>query len=424
VFADVAGRAFIALPLMAASILLGLLALGALVIARQHKALGKPLLLAAAMTVSGVAAAAIVSFAATFLRAGDFWRAYPLVTYMAVYAVLLLAMAAIWMRWGRRFERERMRAAAWLLILAAGCLLSLAVPGAVIFFLIAPAVALAGMALRRRIPVAGQVLVAAAAAIHLLMFAQLLALIEMLLVDGPLWAVAPLAALATLPVLVEMDRARSRLALPALAAVGAALWTAALLIPRASADRPAAFTIDYYRDDARKAAHWAVASKQAPLPRDYPGEWRKGVFAYNGRTRWVSPAPLLETPAPVARVIESTPVGRGRRVQLALSPGGAQAVSIRFPKGTPVLALGVPGAALAIPKTGEPEAAILRCSGRACDEFGVEVLLGNRAPVRAELFAARFSLPPQGRALAAARPRNSHPQYAPDSSIRMRSVRF
>ena len=56
-------------------------------------------------------------------------------------------MAAIWARWGGSFERERMRAAAWLLILIFGAALSLALPGATIFFLIAPAIALAGIAL-------------------------------------------------------------------------------------------------------------------------------------------------------------------------------------------------------------------------------------------------------------------------------------
>ena len=61
---------------------------------------------------------------------------------------MLAAMAAIWARWGAGFGRERMRAAAWLLILIFGAALSLALPGATIFFLIAPAIALAGIALR------------------------------------------------------------------------------------------------------------------------------------------------------------------------------------------------------------------------------------------------------------------------------------
>ena len=424
VFTDLAGRSFIALPLFVGAILLGLLLLGAFVTAKRRQALGKPLLLVAAMGAVGIVAAVAVSIAATVLRPGDFWRAFPLVTYLGVYAVLLTAMAAIWLRWGGRFERERMRAAAWLFILIAGCLLGIAVPGAIIFFLIGPAVALAGIALRRRMPAPGRVLIASAAIIHFLMIAQQLALIEMLLIDGPLWAVAPLAALAVLPFTIEIDSAASRPAVLALTVASVGLWTAALIVPSASAERPAAFTIDYFRDDARKKAHWAIASKQAPLPEGFPGKWRKGVLEYNGRTRWIAPAPMVELPNPRARIVEIAPVGAGRRVQLALSPGGAQSVSIRFAKGTPVLALGLPGAPLPIPEAGEPKTAILRCSGRACDTFGIEVVLGDRKPVRALLFATRFALPPHSQPLVAARPANSHPQYGPDSSIRMRAVRF
>jgi hypothetical protein len=99
-------------------------------------------------------------------------------------------------------------------------------------------------------------------------------------------------------------------------------------------------------------------------------------------------------------------------------------MSIRFAKGTPVRALGLPGLPLQLPKNGEPEKATLRCSGRTCDGLQVEVLLGSTAPVRAELFATRFALPAEGRPLAAARPANAHPQYAPDSSIRRRLVAF
>ena len=84
----------------------------------------------------------------------------------------------------------------WELLLF-GAALSLALPGAMIFFLLAPTLALAGIGLERRAPAFGTGLMVAAALLQLLMFAELLALIEMLLIDGPLWAVTPLAALAT-----------------------------------------------------------------------------------------------------------------------------------------------------------------------------------------------------------------------------------
>ena len=175
-----------------------------------------------------------------------------------------------------------MRAAAWLLILILGAALSMALPGAIIFFLIGPAIALAGIALRSRL------LVALAIFVQFLMFAEMLALIEMLLIDGPLWAVAPFAALAALPAFVEIDTDGLRPALALLAVAAASLWMAALVVPRSNAERPLSFSIDYFRDADRKTASWGIASKQAPLPATFPGKWRKGVLPFNGRTRWIS----------------------------------------------------------------------------------------------------------------------------------------
>ena len=421
VFTDFAGRAFFRLPLLVAAIALGLLLIVASVLAWRKKALGRPLLVTAGTTIAGIAAAGIVSTAATLIRPGDFWRATPLVTYTAVYAVLLAAMVAVWMRWGRRIGRERMRAAAWLLILIVGAAASLALPGATIFFLIAPALGLIAAALRGR---AATAIALVAIVVQFLMFAELLALIEMLLIDGPLWAVAPLAALAALPAIVELDADDLRPALALLVVTAIGMWIAALVLPRASADRPAAFTIDYFRDADKKTANWAVASKQAPLPEGFPGEWRKGVLPYNMRTRWVAKAPLLGTPAPAAKIVGSAPAGNGRRVRIALSAAGANAVAIRFPEDVPLRALGKPGQLEPIPATGEPRKASLRCSGRSCDGFVVEALLGDRKPIEVEVFATRFLLPPEGKPLQAARPANAHPQYAPDSTITLERARL
>ena len=424
VFTDIGGRAFIRLPSIVAGGLLVLLLVVGVAFAWQEKALGKSLLVAAGMSMAGVGASAFVAFVATMVRAGDFWRAYPLVTYLAVYAVLLAAMSAVWARWGRGADRGRMRAAAWLLILIVGAALSVALPGATIFFLLAPAVALAGIAVSRRSPGAGTMLLSLAALIQFVMFAELLALIEMLLIDGPLWAVAPLAALASLPVLVEIGHARFRPALALLVVSAIGLWTAALSLPRSSAERPASFSIDYFRDADHRSANWGIASKQAPLPRAFAGQWRKDVLPYNGRTRWVSTAPVIDTPLPDARLISNEPAGTGRRIRIALSPGGGNAVTIRFAKTAKLIALGLPAAPERLPAKGQPEKATLRCSGRSCDGFVIEALLADRAPIEAELFSYRFSLPAEGRKLEAARPAHSIPQYSPDETVTLKRFRF
>lgn len=423
-FTDLGGRVLLRLPLTAAVAALAILLATAFLLAWRRTALGKSLLVAAAMVIGGSLVAAVVSFMATMLRPGDFWRAYPLVAYLAVYATLLAAMSAIWARWGRSLDRTRLRAAAWLLILVVAALLSALLPGATIFFLVAPAMALIGIALGPRAPTAASMLVIAATVVQFLMLAEFLALIELLLIDGPLAAVALLAAIAALPAIVEVDASGSKPAVIALAVAAVALWIVALVMPRASAERPLGFSIDYFRDAEANTAKWGIATKQAPLPGNFPGQWSKEVLPYNARTRWASPAPLVETPVPAARLIATEPAGAGRRIRLALSPGGGNSVAIRFPKDAKVLALGPAGGPLPIPAKGEPEKPLLRCTGRACDGLQVEIVLGDRRPVEAELFSTRFGLPPQGQALVTARPSKAIPQYAPDQTITMAHIKL
>lgn len=424
VFTDIAGRAFIRLPLGIAAAILALLLIVALFQAWRRKALGRPLLLAAGMLFGASIVAGLVTLVAGLFRAGDFWRAYPLVAYLAVYAVLVAAMAAIWSLRGDGLSRERMRAAAWLLILIFAAALSAALPGATIFFLIAPALGLVGIALADRSPAAATLFAVAAIIVQFVMLGQLLALVEMLLIDGPLWAVVPLAAVAALPAIIECDPDRLRPALLVLAVAAAGLWLAALIIPRASAERPLAFTIDYFRDVQNNSASWGVADKQASLPAHFPGRWHKGVLPYNRLPRWIAPAPLLATPVPSARLIANQPDGAGRRVRLELSRGGADALAIRFPEKAKLLAVGLPDGPIAIPAKGEPDKALLRCAGRSCDGLVIEAVLADRAPIVAELFSTQFRLPPQGRPLAAARPANAIPQYSPDQAITLTRIRL
>lgn len=423
VFTDIAGRVFLHLPLTTAALLLGLLVIAALLLAWHRRALGRPLLAVIAMVVGGTAAASLAAIMLNLMRPGDFWRAYPLVPYLALYAVLILVMSILLARIGN-VGRERLRAASWVLVLLVGTALSLALPGAIIFFLLAPALGIAAIALQDRAPRVALLIAGAAATLQFVMFAEMLALVEMLLIDGPLWAVAPLAALAVLPALAELDAARLRpaLVLTGLGAIG--LSVSALAIPRSSTERPLGFSIDYYREASFGTANWAIATKQAPLPQHFPGSWRADTLPYNGRTRWIAKAPLIATPVATARLVASAPAGKGRRIRIALSPGGGDSVSIRFPESADVLAMGLPGAAVAIPADGLPTKPALRCTGRSCEGLVIEAVLANPRPVTVELYSTRFGLPPQAAPLIAARPRNAIPQYAPDSTITRSHVKL
>ena len=420
VYADIAGRVLLRLPLALAALLLGGLLLASGALAWRSKALGRPF----GSVIGAVAAAIVTAFATSFLaglvRPGDYWRAIPLVPYLAVYASLLAAELGV-LRWlGSRAEPGQVRAASWLLVLLSGAALSLLVPGATIFFLAGPALALAGLA----IPRARTPLLWAGAVIQLVMFAELLASLEILLVDGPLWAVAPLASLGALPFLAEIAHRPARNAVIALSALAAILWAAAFAIPRSNAERPLAFTLDYVRDDARRRAYWAVASKQAPMPPgwDKVGHWERGILPYSGRTRWLAPAPVIDIPAGSLRKLGETRDGDGRIVRLQLGSGGGNALMLRFDKGVAVTAMGLPGAMQRVDPGAEAEPSILRCSGRSCDGLVVELRLSGTKPVAARLVTARFALPLQSAPITAMRPANSQPQYGPDSSIRIAEV--
>jgi len=418
-YADLGGRMLMTLPYLAGVVLLFLLVVGLGIMAKREKATGRALGACAAAVAGGIAAAFVTSFFAALFRAGDYWRATPLVAYLAVYAAMLAAMVALLGWVGRRVERERLQAASWLLIVLFGALLSLAVPGSIIFFLVAPAIALLGLA----IPKARTWFLWIAAIVQLVMCGELLASIEMLLIDGPLWAVAPLAALAALPFLAEASDAKWKQPAAVFAGLALVLWVGALMMPRSTAERPLAFTIDYVRDDVDRKSHWAVASKQAPLPASWNsmGPWDRGILPYSGRTRWLAKAPDLDIPTASVTKLGEVVHGDRRLIRLRLDRGGADAMAIRFDKDAPVLAMGLPGATWQL-ETGKPEPSILRCTGRSCDGLVVDVELATPKPAEAELIATRFALPPEGAKLESKRPQNSHPQYGPDSSVRITSA--
>ena len=426
VFTDIAGRGFVSLPLVVAAVLLVALLLATALVAYRRGAIGRPLGAVTGAVFASLLVVALIVELAALIRAGDYWRAHPIIAYLAVYATLLTVESALLARFARSFDRDRLRIAAWLLILLFGGLASLALPGATIYFLAAPLLAFVAMLVGKMKSLA-TALFWAAALVQLLLFAELLALIEMLLIDGPLSAVTPLAALAALPFLIEvMPGAKPRGAVLVMTLVAIGLWTAAMVMPRTSEERPGAFTINYVRDDVRGTTKWAVASKQAPLPGSWDrfGQWRGKLMPHNGRRRWVAEAPVIDVPRPAIRLLSSVADGKGRLVRLAIGRGGGDATALKVAKDVPVVAMGLPGRTRLIPRDAEPGPAFLDCTGRSCDGLVLEVRLADRKTVKAELIGTRFGLPEEGKALAAARPADTHPQYAPDSSIRIRGVTF
>ena len=412
IYTDVAGLFLLKLPLLVGGLLLGGLVVVALALVHRREA-WKPLGWVALSFVASIIVAAILATLVGTIRPGDYWRGYPWVPTLAVAATVLAVQA--WLI--GRADRTQLRLAAWALVLLIGAAISLFMPGATIFFLIAPALGLLGLKWR--------VLAWAGALVQLIMLGELVALIELTLIDGPVWAVAPLIALIVLPFLAELGRS-SRSAHMMFPVIAIAFWAAALLIPRATADRPQAMTIDHIQDERRGESHWSIATKQAPLPSSFDrfGPWRSGPVPYNKRPRWLAQAPLMEGARGGLSLVANT-VGNGNRsLRLRLDRAGADAILLRFDDKTPVLAMGLPGQLQSIDDKADKGPSILRCTGRRCDGLEVEIILGSTEPVMAMLVATRFAPPPEAAPLIAAMPLYAQPQYGPPSQTRVRAVRL
>lgn len=420
-YADLLGRRLVAIPLWLSGAALAALFLLFLWLAQKRRAgLG----LAAATIAVALADAAILGFlgqwAVGLFRDGEWWRAHPQVSALALCASALATGLAALLVLGRRLARDRLRLAFWLLFLILGAGLSLAAPGASIFFLAPPLVAGAAMLAGRWERPAALV----AWALLFLSWAPILHQAEILLDMDRGWMFAPVAGLLVLPVLIELKPLAARM--PTSAAVAAILllplagWTAAALAPAYSPERRQAFGIEYVREPGR--ARWMVVNDGAPVP--LPG-FEAGVeVPWSARKRWTGPAPALPVEPPRLEKIAERVVADGRLLTLRLASGGAEMLLLRAEPHAGLRAVRVGGKVRRFGRGKPDEDFVLRCHGRSCDGLVLDLLVASRSPVEAVLAGSRRGLPDAAAPLLAARPRNAAPQYNPDATIALTRVRL
>jgi hypothetical protein len=426
IYADLAGRTLIVLPMTVGLVLLGSVLLFFLFQARRRRALAGPLLaMTAALTGAGAAAFA-GHFLIQLLREGDYWRAYPQVTASAVYASALAAAIAALLLLARGAEPRQLRAAFWLLFTGLGAAICAVAPGAAIFFLLPPLVAAGGMAAGAWNGWAERTGALAAAFLLFLSFGPALALFEMLMNDDPQWIFAPLGAAIMLPFLIELRPLLSRLPRPRViaAAFGLAIlaWIAAAVTPAYSADRQQLFTIEYVWDAAAGSGRFAVNNDGAPVP--YDARWERAEMPHTTRLRWAAPAPAAPVLAPSATMVAQQPVAGGRRVRLRLAANGAQTVTLLAPAAANLRAAGSGGFLRRLDRGDERGEYRLRCVGRACDGAVFDIVLGTRQPVEFTLIGTRSGLPAVAAPLVQARPEHARAQYGPDATIAVTKVRL
>ncbi|MEA3054116.1 MAG: hypothetical protein QOG72_3019 [Sphingomonadales bacterium] len=418
-YVDLLGRALVVLPMA-----LGLALLAALLVlfgwlAWRRRGGALP---AAAIVAVGLVDAAILGFvgekAAGMLRAGEFWRAHPQATSLALYLAALAACVATLLVLAPAFARDRLRIGFWLLFLLSGAGLSFVVPGTAIYFLAPPLVAGAGMVAGRwERPAA-----LAAWALLFLIWGPLLHLGEILLDLGNGWIFATLAAVIMWPLVIEMKPLLVRLprkgALAAVFAVAVLGWGGALLEPAYSENRKQAFGIEYGWDQAEARGRWLVINDGAPLPAGFGTAFERGVeVPWSGRKRWAAPAPGRPIEPPRVEVVAQRATAAGRLLTLRLATNGAETVLLRAKPEAGLLAVRAGGRVRRFGGSRPRDDYVLRCLGRSCDGVRIELLVGARTPVEAIVMGVRSGLPAAAAPLVRARPRLAAPQYSPDSSI-------
>ena len=203
IFMDVSGRMLIALPLVAGVVLLAglLIAFGWLAWRRGGIVRG-----AAFFVGTAVLSALITWLMVTligFARPGMFWRAFPVWTHLATYASVIAAGTMLIATLGRSASVRQLRVGHWLMFLLLGAAIGAVAPGGIVYFLFPPLILLIGIAAGRFWPKAEAVAAIVAIAFLYFTWGELLALLEELINQGPMWLFAPLGALILLPALIE-----------------------------------------------------------------------------------------------------------------------------------------------------------------------------------------------------------------------------
>jgi hypothetical protein len=426
IYMDVLGLLLIEMPQAAGLALLGLLLFFFAVTSWRRCALGRPLVTVIAAMGAGLVLAWLGQLALGLVRAGDYWRAWPIAITTAVYACAVAGILLALRLSARNAGARQLRAAFWFLFMVQGAALAAVAPGGAIFFLFPPLAMAAGMMLADRHHFAERIGAIAAILLLFITLGPALALFEELMSNGPHFLLATLGAIILLPALIELKPLIERIR-PVFIAAGASdlvliAWVAVAFVPAYSADRQQRFGIDYLWDADAREGRWVVNNDGAPVPFDAP--WERRELPFSEARRWQSPAPALDAPVPKATLIGETRDGDVRRLRLRIAANGASTVSLVAPPDSVLIAAGTPSFLRSYGEGAPDDRWLLRCVGRSCDGAELDLVVRGADPVEFFVLGSRPELPEAGAALIAARPATARPQYSPDSTLSFARLRF
>jgi hypothetical protein len=431
IFVDVSQRIFVQMRLAfgLVCLLLLLLAFAGVTFKRGALVRGTAVVIGA-LVVGGLSGWLSVTIMGV-VRAGTYWRAHPEVAFVAIYATSLLGVLAVLRAFGTRLDTRRLRAAFWFVFLLMGGALALVAPGGIIYFLFPPAAVLLGLAVARWSRPAETIGGLAGLLLLYLTWGELLAALEDLFSPGPLWIVAPVAAIVITPVLIEahglFTRASRRLVLLGSAIIALLAWTVAATAPAYSQDRQQRFTIEHLTEFPSRRSSWSILNDGAPLPDTYQrlAKWHHGKLPFSERRRWLAPAPSdPAVQAPSVQLLESVVTGNERKIRVRLKASGAERILLIAPKEAHMRSAGVSGFVRPIGSGDSSGEFTVSCTGRSCDGAELAIDLYDAKPVTFTLVGSRNGLPQSAVPLLRGRPEFARPQYTPDETVTIARVKL
>jgi len=429
IFSDLLQRLFVQMPLAVGllALLLLLVIFAALAWARGALAVGTAVVLGA-LVAGGVSAWLAVTIMGV-LRAGTYWRAHPEFAFGAIYATTLFGALGVLSIFAGNLRAAQLRSAYWFLFLLIGGALALLAPGGTIYFLIPPAIVLVGILAGRWYSPAETIGGLAALLLLYLSWGELLSALEELFSPGPLWIVAPVAAIMITPALIEahelIGRPSPRPVVFGSASIAFLAWIIAASVPAYSKDRQQRFTIEHVTQFPSGKASWSIISDGARLPPAYLhlDRWHRGKLDFSERLRWFAPAPpVLSLRPPSVQLLENLRSGSERELRVKLKANGAERILMVAPPGAHIRTAGVTGFIRPIASSDSSGKFTISCTGRSCDGLELAIDLDNPSPVDFTLVGSSNGLPATATPLVRARPSFARPQYVPDETLQIAHV--
>ncbi len=424
IFFDVAQRMFVQMPLAVGMVCLLLLIGGLAVLSWVRGSLSRGTATVVAMLAAGAASGWGAVTIMGLLRAGTYWRSTPEIAFLAIYATILLVQIGVLRTIGTSMERRTLRAICWLVFVLLGGALALVAPGAIIYFLIPPAVALLGIVTSRWCARAEAIGGLLAVVVLFVTWGELLSALETLFSPGPLWVVAPLAAILIAPALIEahavFERTSRRMLLLSSAVLALLGWLLAGMAPAYSQDHQQRFTIEHVTEFPSGKSSWSILNDGGRLPPglEHMAQWHRGKLDFSERMRALAPAPALPSiQAASIQPIEVVSNGAERTVRIRLRANGAERILLVAPSEARIRAAGATGFIRGIADEGSSAKYTISCTGRSCDGAELVMVLEQPKPVSMTIVGSRNGLPPSAAPLVRARPPFARPQYVPDETI-------